>query len=138
MFAAIICSTLDASASFKIMNARRKPFHFVVHLVWPLFLAAPLFMQTSVTSQSNQQRPRTVGSNQNSSRPAPTPPPMNTNSSAEEVDEGDVVRVETQLVTVPAVVTDRTGHPIPTLRQENFAVFEDGKPQRLTNFATTD
>ena len=122
----------------QIMNARRKPFHFVVHLVWPLFLAAPLFMQTSVTSQSNQQRPRTVGSNQNSNRPAPTPPPMNTNSAAEEVDEGDVVRVETQLVTVPAVVTDRTGHPIPTLRQENFAVFEDGKPQRLTNFATTD
>jgi len=63
---------------------------------------------------------------------------MNANSSAEEVDEGDVVRVETQLVTVPAVVTDRTGRPIPTLRQENFAVFEDGKPQRLTNFATTD
>jgi VWFA-related protein len=54
------------------------------------------------------------------------------------VDEGDVVRVETQLVTVPAVVTDKTGHPIPTLKQENFVVFEDGKPQRLTNFATTE
>jgi len=48
------------------------------------------------------------------------------------------VRVETQLVTVPAIVTDKTGRPIPTLRQENFAVFEDGKPQRLANFATTE
>jgi VWFA-related protein len=120
------------------MSARRKPLHFVVHLTWPLFLAAPLVMQTSVTSQSNQQanqqRPRTVGANQNSNK-APNQP---TNSAVEEVDEGDVVKVETQLVTVPAVVTDKTGHPIPTLRQENFAVFEDGKPQRLTNFATTE
>ena len=48
------------------------------------------------------------------------------------------MRVETQLVTVPAVVTDRTGRPLAGLRAENFAVLEDGKPQRLTNFATTE
>src|SRR3954471_18213547 len=122
------------------MTAGRKSFHFVVHLFWPLLLAAPLFFQGTVTSQStqqtNQQRPRTVGSNQNTnSRPSNQ---QQTNSATEEVDEGDVVKVETQLVTVPAVVTDRTGHPIPTLRQENFVVLEDGKPQHLTNFATTE
>ncbi|HEY3102515.1 MAG TPA: VWA domain-containing protein, partial [Pyrinomonadaceae bacterium] len=61
-----------------------------------------------------------------------------TNSPGEEVDEGDIVRVETQLVSVPAVVTDRNDHPITGLRLENFEVFEDGKPQRLTNFATTE
>jgi VWFA-related protein len=54
------------------------------------------------------------------------------------VAEGDVVRVETQLVSVPAVVTDRNGHPLAGLRAENFVVLEDGKPQRLTNFATTE
>jgi VWFA-related protein len=98
---------------------------------------APLVVQRSVTSQSNQQqRPRTVGTNQNSNQQPANQQPKN--SSAEEVDEGDVVRVETQLVTVPAVVTDKTGHPIPTLRLENFVVFEDGKAQRLTNFATTE
>src|SRR5207302_10384683 len=48
------------------------------------------------------------------------------------------VRVETQLVSVPTVVTDRAGHPITGLRAENFAVFEDGQPQHVTNFATTD
>src|SRR3954451_16694959 len=122
------------------MTAGRKSFHFVVHLFWPLLLAAPLFFQSAVTSQStqqtNQQRPRTVGSNQNTnSRPSNQ---QQTNSATEEVDEGDVVKVETQLVTVPAVVTDRTGHPIPALRQENFVVLEDGKPQHLTNFATTE
>src|SRR5207245_2992282 len=55
-----------------------------------------------------------------------------------EVGEGDVVRVETQLVTVPAVVTDRNGHPLGGMHAENFAVFEDGQPQRVTNFATTE
>ena len=87
--------------------------------------------------QTNQQRPRKVG-------PTPTPtatPGANqrqTNSSGEEVGEGDVVRVETQLVTVPAVVTDRNGRPLAGLRTENFVVLEDGKPQRVTNFATTE
>jgi VWFA-related protein len=91
----------------------------------------------SVQDQSNQkQRPRKVGAN-----PAPSPQPSGTPStdkSSEDVDEGDVVRVETQLVTVPAVVTDRTGRPLAGLRAENFIVLEDGKPQRLTNFATTE
>jgi VWFA-related protein len=86
---------------------------------------------------NQQQRPRKVGS-------TPTPgatPGANqqpTNSSAEEVDEGDVVRVETQLVTVPTVVTDRNGRPVAGLRAENFVVLEDGKAQRVTNFATTE
>jgi len=80
--------------------------------------------------QNSNQRPRTVGqSNSNNSQ--------NTNS-GEEVDEGDVVRVETQLVSVPAVVTDRNGHPITGLRRDNFTGLEDGQPQRLSNFATTE
>ncbi|HEX3085910.1 MAG TPA: VWA domain-containing protein [Pyrinomonadaceae bacterium] len=119
------------------MSTRRQLFRFAIHFTWPLVLAAPLVIQPSAISQSNQQqRPRTVGANQNSNQQPANQ--QQKNSSTEEVDEGDVVRVETQLVTVPAVVTDKTGHPIPTLRQENFVVFEDGKPQRLTNFATTD
>src|SRR5712692_10212665 len=81
---------------------------------------------------NQQQRPRTVGS-QGTTNTRPQ-----TNSSAEEVGEGDVVRVETQLVSVPTVVTDRNGRPVAGLRAENFAVFEDGRPQRVTNFATTE
>src|ERR1041384_1306105 len=89
----------------------------------------------SQSPQSNQQRPRTVGGNQNTSAPANQ---QQSNASGEEVDEGDVVRVETQLVSVPAVVTDKSGRPLSSLRQDNFVVLEDGKPQRLTNFATTE
>ncbi len=81
---------------------------------------------------NQQQRPRTVGS-QGTTNTRPQ-----TNSSAEEVGEGDVVRVETQLVSVPTVVTDRNGRPVTGLHAENFAVFEDGRPQRVTNFSTTE
>ena len=86
-------------------------------------------------SPQSNQRPRKVGTNQNSNPPPANVSPTNAN---EEVDEGDVVRVDTQLVTVPAVVTDRSGRPISTLQLENFTLLEDGKPQQLTNFATTE
>jgi len=94
---------------------------------------------------NQQQRPRKVGAPTTPPAP-PTPTPggtrattqPRTNTSGEEVDAGDVVRVETQLVTVPAVVTDRTGRPLAGLRAENFVVLEDGKAQRVTNFATTE
>ena len=99
-------------------------------------LLVSLSAAKSQSPQTNQQqRPRTVGANQNQNT-APANRQSNTNS--EEVDEGDVVRVETQLVTVPAVVTDKNGHPISTLKLENFSVLEDGKAQTLTNFTTTE
>jgi VWFA-related protein len=84
---------------------------------------------------NQQQRPRTVGA---TATPSVTPTNQPQTNSGEEVAEGDVVRVETQLVSVPAVVTDRNGHPLAGLRAENFVVLEDGKPQRVTNFATTE
>jgi Ca-activated chloride channel homolog len=77
------------------------------------------------------QRPRRVsGSDQDPKKPGTTGP--------DEVDEGDVVRVETQLVSVPAVVTDANGRPLPGLRPENFQLLEDGQPQTIANFGTTD
>jgi len=99
-------------------------------------LGVPLLLLTvlpsaSMQEQNNNRRPRTVGSNQNTNQ-APA------NSAPQEVDEGDVVRVETQLVSVPAVVTDRNGRPLAGLKLDNFVLMEDGKPQRLTNFATTE
>src|SRR5713226_7312380 len=86
--------------------------------------------QTNSQPQTNKQRPRKVGGQTNT--------PQTTSTPTEEVAEGDVVRVETQLVSVPAVVTDRNGHPLSGLSAENFTLLEDGKPQRITNFATTE
>jgi VWFA-related protein len=83
---------------------------------------------------NQQQRPRKVASPQSNNSSAPKPE----NSAPEEVAEGDVVRVDTELVAVPTVVTDRNGQPVTGLSAENFALFEDGRPQRLTNFASTE
>jgi Ca-activated chloride channel family protein len=87
---------------------------------------------------NQQQRPRRVGSQ---AQPTPSATPRTPSAPTpvgEEVDEGDVVRVDTQLVSVPAVVTDKTGRPLPNLRAENFVLYEDGRPQQISNFATTE
>lgn len=51
--------------------------------------------------------------------------------------EDEVIRVDTELVEVPIVVTDRAGRPILNLKQTNFAVSEDGKPQQVVEFGAS-
>ena len=97
-------------------------------------LLPPVAFGWQVTSQqSKQQRPRRVTNND-------SPPTAKTSSepATEEVDEGDVVRVETQLVSVPAVVINNAGRPVPGLRADNFQLYENGQLQKITNFATTE
>jgi Ca-activated chloride channel family protein len=56
----------------------------------------------------------------------------------EEVGEGDVVRVETTLVSIPVSVMDRDGKYIPNLRKEDFRIWEDGVEQQVAYFASTE
>jgi VWFA-related protein len=56
----------------------------------------------------------------------------------EEVSEGDVVRIDTNLVTVPVSVLDRQGRFVPNLRREDFTVFENGVEQRIAYFEPTE
>ena len=66
--------------------------------------------------------------------------PVNASSNAiaapvpEEVAEGDIVRVDTALVTVPVSVLDRQGRFVPNLRREDFSVFENGIEQSVAFF----
>jgi len=95
-----------------------------------------LFVLAAAAQEPNQQRPRRVNPQ---AFPQATPPPAVADKTpVDEVDEGDVVRVETQLVSVPAVVTNKTGRPVIGLRAENFLLFENGQKQEITNFATTE
>ncbi|MGE3466235.1 MAG: VWA domain-containing protein [Pyrinomonadaceae bacterium] len=48
----------------------------------------------------------------------------------------DVIKIETQLVNVPVAVVDSKGIPLRSLKASNFEVFEDGKKQEITDFAT--
>ena len=89
--------------------------------------------ETPQNAVQQTQRPRRVG--ENNQTPETKKPPS---AGADEVDEGDVVRVDTQLVSVPAVVTDSSGRPLSGLRPENFQLVEDGRPQTITNFGTAE
>jgi VWFA-related protein len=69
--------------------------------------------------------------------------PVNVSSSTslddkEEVGEGDVVRIDTNLVTVPVSVLDRDGRFISDLRREQFNVFENGVEQKVAYFESTE
>ena len=52
--------------------------------------------------------------------------------------EGDVLRVDTSLVTVPVSVMDRYGKYIPNLRRQDFHIFDEGVEQKIAYFATVD
>ena len=52
-------------------------------------------------------------------------------------DKDDVIKVDTQLVEVPVVITDKAGRPLLNLKQNNFVIYEDGKQQEILDFSTT-
>ena len=56
----------------------------------------------------------------------------------DEVSEGDVVLIDTNLVTVPVSVLDRDGRFISDLRREQFKVFENGVEQNVAYFESTE
>jgi len=101
-----------------------------------LFILSVFLIGISLVESSSQQaqRPRRVtnGTEQTTESKKPT------TGAPDEVDEGDVVRVDTQLVSVPAVVTDSSGRPLAGLKPENFRIIEDGQQQTITNFGTVD
>ncbi|MBV9957350.1 MAG: VWA domain-containing protein, partial [Acidobacteria bacterium] len=130
-----------------------------------LLLSLSLF---AVSTSSAQTRPRRVTEQpasvpqqqpeEDSAEPAPQPtaprrPPVLTGNigqtgqtqpsapqddGPEEVGDGDVVRVETALVSIPVSVSDRDGRYIPDLQKEDFRIFEDGVEQRVAYFASAE
>jgi VWFA-related protein len=47
----------------------------------------------------------------------------------------EVIRLDTELIQVQAVVTDKKGQPVDGLTRDDFEVFEDGQPRALSFFA---
>ena len=50
-------------------------------------------------------------------------------------DSGTIIKTETRIVLVDAVVTDKKGGYMRDLKQKNFKVYEDGKEQQIRSFA---
>jgi VWFA-related protein len=77
-----------------------------------------------------------VSGQQPQSAPSPTPQ-VATNAPQQKppsIDEQDVVRINTNLVQVDAVVT-KDGKQVTDLNAEDFEIFLDGKRQTITNFS---
>jgi Ca-activated chloride channel homolog len=91
------------------------------------FIAAPArAQQQQIVAPQQTQRPRRVNNGEQTNE---TKKPVV--ESPGDVDEGDVVRTDTQLVAVPAVVTDSSGRPLSGLKPENFRLLEDGQVQTI-------
>jgi VWFA-related protein len=74
-------------------------------------------------------------------RPVPTPSAVTTlreNEPEPEIEENDIVRVSTNLITVPAEVLDRTGRYIGNLKKDDFRIYENGVEQQLAYFASIE
>ena len=72
------------------------------------------------------------------SRPTIVQPVATAPEKEPDLDENDVVRVSTSLITVPAEVLDRNGRNVGNLQKTDFRIYENGVEQQLTYFASVE
>jgi VWFA-related protein len=100
-------------------------------------LVAVVLLAVVPGASFGQGRPRRVDPSQTVPAPRPdTPaPPSRGGQGGQADDPGDTVSLEGALIEVPLVVSDRSGHYVPRLRQEDFRVLEDGVEQQVSFFS---
>src|SRR2546423_10996799 len=82
-----------------------------------------------------RQRPDLIGPDR-SATPAGTPAPPDTGPV--EISEGDVIRVDTELVSVNVSVVDRgTNRGVNDLTKDDFRLYEDNAPQQIAHFESS-
>ena len=93
--------------------------------------------QTQIERTTTPKPPVLGGANYpNNRQPEPQKDPEPTGP--EEVDAGDIIRVNTTLVTIPVSVMDRDGRYVPNLQKEEFRIWEDGVEQEVAFFQSVD
>ena len=96
-----------------------------------------LLVSATGTLAAQSGRKRNVPTTDRAADSPTTTPPADA-SASDEVGDGETVRVETSLVTIPVSVRDRHGRYAPDLRREDFRVFEEGVEQQIAYFAAVD
>lgn len=96
----------------------------------------PTIQDGSINQNQTKRPPVLTGGSNSQTQPqtSATPPPDET--PIEEDDE--VIRVETNLVTMPVSVLDRDGRFISGLQQRDFQIFENGVQQKIEYFASVE
>lgn len=108
-------------------------------LKFSVLLCAVVFSANLAYSQSGKGAPGPTG--KANTRPAatptpePTPDPSAASADASPVDDADIIKVTTQLVSVPVRVMDRKGRFVAGLTKADFTVSEDGVKQDIELFS---
>lgn len=104
----------------KIISSRMRSTLLLAFSIWAL-----VFLLTAVGA-SGQEVQMSSPPPPPKPRPKPTPtPPVN-------LDDVDVVRVDSNLVVVPVSVTDLNGQPVLGLTTKDFDLLEEGRKQEIT------
>lgn len=89
----------------------------------------------------NGKRPPVLTGNTlppSTAKPAPSASPAVNDSEEAVIEDDEVIKVETNLVTLPVAVLDRNGRFISGLQQNDFQIYEDGVQQKVEYFASLE
>jgi Ca-activated chloride channel homolog len=110
---------------------------FILFIFFAMLVSPSLFAQSrpqpkSEANKINQRPPKP------SPTPTPTPEPEQTPTQEIIVTDDEVIKIETNLVSIPVKVFDRNNRFVGGLMKEDFQVFEDGKLQEIEYFGNLE
>ncbi|HUQ33283.1 MAG TPA: VWA domain-containing protein [Pyrinomonadaceae bacterium] len=98
--------------------------------------AATTTMSTTTAAGQERKVPVLIGAEQNKTGAGTPATPL---TGPEEIDEGDILRVDTELVTLNLSVIDRgTNRGLRGLLSNDFKLYEDGREQQVTQFESAN
>lgn len=90
------------------------------------------------TPPESQSKPPVLGGANYPNNRQPEPTPSEQPAAPEEVDAGDIIRVNTTLITIPVSAMDRDGRYVPNLQKHDFRIWEDGIEHDVAFFQSVD
>jgi Ca-activated chloride channel family protein len=103
-----------------------------------VIIATAISGLSAIHAQSSAVRPPVLRGSSAGTNSDDTNSNTRPDSRSQELDENSVLRVSTNLITVPAVVMDRNGRYIGNLRKEDFRIYENNVEQKVTYFAPVE
>jgi len=95
-----------------------------------------LFAFNSLFGQSGRVQTYSESSSEsNKNQPSLTP---KTADNPQKSENDEVIRVDTDLVIIPARITDRNGRPVSDIKKQEFKIFENGVEQEIAYFSSED
>ncbi|HEX8369024.1 MAG TPA: VWA domain-containing protein [Pyrinomonadaceae bacterium] len=123
-----------------------KKFAVVFLSIFFLFNSAGIFAQarrvttttTDGSGKANKREPKPVETPKPQATPTEETAPTATAPNEAAVDDGEVISVNTNLVTIPVRISDRDNRFIGGLKKEDFKVFENDVEQEIAYFSNEE